>query len=114
MLRWIEHKSIDTTKIIKELKEKGIISEYGELNPTELEKEYGEEKATEITDNITRKEIYQTYTVDELYKIAGVIVEDIKIDLMKKRIFTIDVEDLEAVVNEIYRKQARLEGWTIC
>ena len=95
---------MNTNKLIQEWGKEDLITEYGELRYNEIYEKYGMEKAEKLIENINYQDIWMLMDYKQLRKLALCMVDDMKIDLQKNKIYVDDAEDFLCVMRILQEK----------
>lgn len=96
-------------EFIKQLKKEEIIDKYGNVGVTNFIKKHGFAKYDSFDREFSQKDIYETFTIDELFDVARWINEDIRLDLNRERVYIDDVELLLNILQIIVIKKQQNE-----
>ena len=89
---------MDTNELINKWKKEDLITKYGEFRHDKIYRKYGEEKAIKLIENITYQDIWESMDYKQLKKLALCMIDDMKIDLQKNKIYIDDAEDFLSVM----------------
>ncbi len=103
MNTWMMKTSDDKQEVISKLKKDGVITETGGVDYQLLHENYD---AAVIYDfGITYYDIWKTLPVDVLFSQAIAYVEELRIDLLRGRVYVDDAKELVRLMELIIKKQ---------